>query len=201
VAKRIRTHANPLSFHEALEPIQFDAVFSNYSGSLDLEIGFGKGVFISKYAARHPQKSILAVDVRKGLFESIEKSFKQKEIHNVHLVHGTGERVLAELIPDGVLDRVFLFHPDPWFKKRHCNRRVIQASFLETLKQKLSPTGAFMVSTDVEVLWDFMEEKLRAAGFKQIEDTFWQTDYQSHWSQFSETDERNQFMGSWVIAS
>lgn len=199
MAKRIRTHANPLSFHEELDPVSFDAVFPSFDGRLELEIGFGKGVFITRYAELYPEKSIVAVDVRKGLFDSIQEGFDQKGIGNVHLIHGTGERVLAELIPDGSLDRVFLFHPDPWFKKRHINRRVIQDSFLDLLKQKLSKDGVFLVSTDVDVLWDYMAEKIEAAGFKSVEDSFWKTDYQSHWSMFSETDKRDQFMGSWVL--
>ncbi len=197
MSKRIRTHVNPLSFYQKLMPLNFDDIFHNFDGSLQLEIGFGKGVFISKYAQLYPNSNLLAVDVRKGLFEPLQEQFDQENIQNVHLIHGTGERVLDELIPHRSLSRVFLFHPDPWFKKRHINRRVIQPEFLGLLKQKLSDDGRFYVSTDVELLWEYMSDILLEAGFTKVEDSFWTTDYTSHWSMFSEKDLRTQYYSAW----
>ena len=107
--KRIRTHANPLSFNTQLEPCDFSTIFPSFSEDLELEIGFGKGVFLTSYGQKYPNRHILAAEVRKGLFDHLTSVLDEKKISNVHLIHSTGERCLIDLIPDKSLTRVFFF--------------------------------------------------------------------------------------------
>jgi tRNA (guanine-N7-)-methyltransferase len=99
------------------------------------------------------------------------------------------------------LDRVFVFHPDPWFKKRHHKRRVINESFLSLLKPKLTANAVLYVSTDVEPLWEAMMESIEASQlFTPYQDpAFWENSYHTHWQQFSQRENRTSFTGAFKI--
>ena len=194
---RIRTHTNPFNFYKKLDPVDFDEVFPNYSGTIDMEIGFGRGVFVRSYAKNNPNKSILAMDIRKSVVDLLNERLEKEGIENVYLVHSTGERCVEDLIGEEGIENIFVFHPDPWIKKRHHKRRLINKEFLEILKTKTKPKGRLYLSTDVESLWESMNEQIEQVNFlKKIEDgNFWTTYYQTHWHEFSEKNGRSLFKG------
>jgi len=191
--KRIRTHTNPLVFRDRMTRVDFNDVFEGYDDVLDLEIGFGKGVFLRRYAVSHPKRSIVAVDVRKGLMDPLNQALQSEGIKNVYLIHGNGQLCLRDMIPDGSVDRVFIFHPDPWLKKRHHKRRIINPDFLSLLKQKMRANGRLYLTTDEGSLWDQMIDTIQAESswLKPVQDeAFWADHYQSHWGVFSVKDGR-----------
>ena len=94
-----------------------------------------------------------------------------------------------------------MFHPDPWFKKRHHKRRVIRHQFLDICANKLKQTGKIHISTDVESLWNDMNESIALdQRFTLIkDDPFWTTTYTSHWDQFSIREKRSRFCGTFTF--
>ena len=194
--KRLRNHTNPLNFRQSLTDMAHLVPMVNGVDAfkqLDLEIGFGRGKFMRQYVMRHPDRFVVGVEVRKQIVEL----FKEKpQLPNLLPVWGTGAICLTDMIPDASLSRVFIFHPDPWFKARHAKRRVLNADLLALLHKKMRVDGRVYVSTDVELLYNEMAEVCHACPlFERIDsDDFWTTDYQTHWSMFSEQDERSQWM-------
>ena len=189
--KRIRNHTNPLNFRDRLTDYDISDQVNDYD-ALDFEIGFGRGRFIEAYAERYPDRYVVAVEVRKN----IVALFKDRvQFKNLLPIWGVAQICLEDVIPNDSLSRVFIFHPDPWFKKRHFKRRVVQKDLLLLLQQKLSTNGMIYISTDVEELYvSMMEVCTDCSGFQFVDqDSFWESDYQTHWSMFSEEDQRKQF--------
>tara|TARA_A100001015_G_scaffold286120_1_gene354400 strand:- start:2364 stop:2972 length:609 start_codon:yes stop_codon:yes gene_type:complete len=189
--KRLRNHTNPLNFRDRLTHF---AEFVNQQefNALDLEIGFGRGRFIESYAKRHPERFSVAVEVRKNMVEL----FKQRvQLPNVLPIWGPAHICLDDVITNQSLSRVFIFHPDPWFKKRHFKRRVLTLDLINALQQKLLPEGIVYISTDVFDLYEDMLNLCRTYGNLELidNDPFWDTDYMTHWSMFSTKDQRSQY--------
>jgi len=197
---RAHTHTNPHSFYQKLEAIDFSAIFPSYSGTLDLEIGSGTGLFLRDYAKARPDRNIVGVEVRKKLADIVSERIQKDRLSNAHLVYGSAERLLEDAIPDNSIDNVYIFHPDPWFKTRHHNRRVIRPDFLTVLAPKLSGAAKIYISTDVTALWDAMIQTLSDAKWLQIEDPeFWKTYYTTHWQRYTQSDQRPQHFGVFKI--
>ena len=186
---RARTHTNPFNFYHALKPLNFNSIFPTFSGEIDLEIGFGKGVFLRHWAQKYQDRFIVGVDVRKTMVDLLES--KTKSFENTYLVCDNAQRIISDCLGDQMINRLFLFHPDPWFKKRHHKRRVIQDDFLFVLKQKMALKGIIYVATDVQLLFDEMKTRFVGAGFEYVEEkSFWDQDYVTHWDSFSTQDKR-----------
>ncbi|RAP34836.1 tRNA (guanosine(46)-N7)-methyltransferase TrmB [Candidatus Marinamargulisbacteria bacterium SCGC AG-439-L15] len=196
--KRFRTHANPLNFRETIAPLKIGASLPEGT-PLDLEIGFGRGVFIRQYAKAHPDRYVLGVEVRKPVAMHVQDLIKTEGLMNAHVLYGEGKRFLEEALEDKCLDRIFIFHPDPWFKKKHYKRRVINPLFLTILQRKLKVGGRIFVSTDVPDLWEDIDQHfMHQKAFQKIEEApFWEQYYKTHWSVFSEKDERSCHCGTW----
>ncbi|MGE4169718.1 MAG: tRNA (guanosine(46)-N7)-methyltransferase TrmB [Candidatus Margulisiibacteriota bacterium] len=184
---RIRTHANPFHFIHKLEPREWDRVFPTFSGDLQVEVGFGLGTFIQTYAEAHPEACFVAMDIREQVVTNVQKRLTEADICNVHLIYSTAERVFADLIPEASVSKVFVFHPDPWFKKRHHKRRVINPGFLDLISPKLKPNARLYVSTDVEPLWEAMAETLNHhPDFAPVQEPeFWESYYKTNWQHYS----------------
>jgi tRNA (guanine-N7-)-methyltransferase len=197
--KRIRTHTNPLNIRQRLtDPLWQDQIHAH--SIICLEIGFGKGRFMNAYAENHDDQLIVGVEVRQQMVQA----FTAKPYpDNCLPIWGAGHICLEDLIPDRSLSKVFIFHPDPWFKKRHHKRRVINTSLLATIKTKMRSGGRVYISTDVKELYDDIMAVLLEQNDKQYisGDPFWVTDYTTHWSQFSIRDARSQFLATFQFIS
>lgn len=193
---RLRTHTNPFHFYKRMEKINLPGIFPHYSGILDIEIGFGTGLFGRQWAKQHPDRCMIGLEIRKEAVAVAIKRTENEDLSNLHLIHGKGEIFLEDCLEDNVVDKVFIFHPDPWFKHYHHKRRVIQVYFLEILKKKLKETGLFYLSTDVPELWTYMMSLITKSGlFVLIEDPlFWSHFYQTEWQGMSKN--RSQFYGT-----
>jgi tRNA (guanine-N7-)-methyltransferase len=180
-----------------LEPLDLSSIFPEYAGKLDLEIGFGRGRFMRLYAGQHPQRHIVGVEVRKQIVDVLQQRVLDLGLKNVHLIHSQGQIVLEDVIPDRSLERVFIFHPDPWMKKRHHKRRIVNNHLLAALSKKMAPDGRVYISTDVPQLWESMTEAFAEhRDFVPCEDTaFWQQYYDTHWDLFCRRVNRPSDMG------
>lgn len=146
------------------------AVFGRVASRV-LEIGFGMGDSLAAMARAHPEIDYLGVEVHRPGVGSLLTRLEREDIRNVRVVCGDAVEVLQHHLPDASLDAVQLFFPDPWPKKRHHKRRLVQAEFIELLRRKLKSGGLFHCATD----WEHYAEHVlvvmaAAAGFRNAAD-------------------------------
>lgn len=127
-----------------------------------LEIGFGNGLSLADMAEEHPDLNFFGIEVHKPGVGSLLVQVKQRNLENIRVSHDDAVQVLEQQIPDGSLHRVQIFFPDPWHKKRHHKRRLIQTAFVEMLIEKLESKGRIHVATDWENYAEHILEVLSA---------------------------------------
>ncbi|MCL4123877.1 UNVERIFIED_CONTAM: hypothetical protein GTU68_036321, partial [Idotea baltica] len=115
-----------------------------------LEIGFGNGLSLADMAEASPEQNFFGVEVHQPGVGSLLVQVNKRGLANVRVSNSDAVDVLQQQIPDVSLDRVQIFFPDPWHKKRHNKRRLIQANFVATIIDKLKPKGVIHVATDWE---------------------------------------------------
>jgi len=115
---------------------------------LTLEIGFGNGLSLAEMAQAMPEHDFLGVEVYRPGIGRLLLELEARGLDNVCVIYGDGAEVLAYNIADASLDSVQIFFPDPWPKKRHHKRRLIQPGFVAILARKLRPGGRLHLATD-----------------------------------------------------
>lgn len=131
---------------------------------LHIEIGCGKGGFITQTAIKNPSIEHIAVEkVANVIVLAMEKA-KALEIKNLSFICGDF-RFLSESIKDGSVDRIYLNFSDPWPKKGYAKRRLTHDGFLEIYKRILAPGGEIWFKTDNRILFDFSLESFQNGGF------------------------------------
>jgi len=133
------------------------SLFAN-PGPLILEIGFGMGQSLAEMAAAEPGSQFIGVEVHRPGVGRLLHSIEQLGLSNIHIYCHDAVEVLQHCIPDASLDRVQIYFPDPWHKKRHHKRRLIQAPFIDELTAKLKPGGLLHLATD----WENYAEQMLA---------------------------------------
>jgi len=142
------------------KPIDLDAAFGRKAPRC-LEIGFGAGEVIAALAKAHPEIDYLGIEVHRAGIGRLLQRAREDGLSNLRIICHDAVEVLRLAIPDSSFDSILIFFPDPWHKKRHHKRRLIDASFVDTLAQKLRPRGMLRMATD----WhDYAEQMGRAAG-------------------------------------
>lgn len=129
-------------------------------GRLILEIGFGSGIYLAGMAARYPRDRWIGVDLFLEGFASLIKQLTADGTTNIRVFRGSAQEFLTCRTPDAALDRVVIHFPDPWPKKRHHKRRLIQPEFLDLLAAKMR-TGALLdLATDWPDYAEWMQDCL-----------------------------------------
>lgn len=131
-------------------------------GPLELEVGFGRGRFLLERAASAPASRILGIEIKAKLAQWLAERITKHGIRNAAAFYGDAREVLPRLGPDACLARAFLLFPDPWWKKRHAKRRVLDELFLEHIARLLAVGGELFVETDVEERYEAMRAELEA---------------------------------------
>ncbi len=154
--RRVRQHVNPLSskYANPADAPDWQAVFANPQRPLHLDIGCGKGDFVREMANRVPDWNFLGLEIREPLVERALIRRDQAGQKNLHFVFCNANNSLKPLLanwPNGCpLQVVSIQFPDPWFKKRHQKRRVVQPELVEALAE-LMPIGAMIwLQSDIE---------------------------------------------------
>ena len=127
-----------------------------------LEIGFGMGASLVEMAANEPDKDFIGIEVHKPGVGACLKSAGEQGVTNIRLFEHDGVEVLDNMIADASLERVQLFFPDPWPKKRHHKRRIVQEKFVQQIAKKLVKGGVFHMATDWENYAEHMLEVMSA---------------------------------------
>jgi len=155
-----------IDYSEAL--LDLDAVFGR-SASHILEIGFGNGESLAEIAANHPEQDFIGIEVHRPGVGHLLRQLEARDLDNVRVITHDAVEVLKAQIPDADLDAVYLFFPDPWPKKRHHKRRIVQPGFVQLLRRKLKVGGIFHLATDWEDYAEHMLEVMRGAeGFRNL---------------------------------
>ncbi|OQS42586.1 tRNA (guanosine(46)-N7)-methyltransferase TrmB [Chromobacterium haemolyticum] len=131
------------------ERIDLEQAFGRAAPKI-LEIGFGMGGATAEIAAANPGQDYLGVEVHSPGVGNLCKLIAEKELSNLRIIRHDAVEVLDHMLADGSLDGVLIFFPDPWHKKRHNKRRLIQAPLVEKLITKLKPGGYLHAATDWE---------------------------------------------------
>lgn len=129
--------------------IDFAAAFGR-SAPVWLEIGFGNGDALRHVAARHPGVNCVGIEVHRPGVGHLLRGLADDGLENVRVLRADAAEVLRHHVADGALARVLVFFPDPWPKKRHHKRRLVQPGFAAEVARVLAPGGIVHLATD----WD-----------------------------------------------
>ena len=156
-----------------LQGIELNTLFGRNDSKKILEIGFGMGETTAKIAQTLPDCDFLAAEVHTPGVGALLKLIEEQALTNIRIIQHDVVEVLQNMIADNSLDGVHIFFPDPWHKKRHHKRRLIQAEFVKLLCSKLKIGGYLHVATDWQEYAEWVLEVLNAES--QLKNTA--TDY------------------------
>ncbi|MGL6135585.1 MAG: tRNA (guanosine(46)-N7)-methyltransferase TrmB [Prochlorococcaceae cyanobacterium] len=165
----MRQHVNPLSrFHQrplALPPPA--ELFADPARPIHLDIGCARGRFLLAMAEAQPENNYLGVEIRRPLVEAAEAERRALELSNLHVLFCNANVSLEHwlaCLEQGLLGRVSIQFPDPWFKKRHHKRRVLQPALLLALASALAPGRELFLQSDVQAVIEPMVQLVEASG-------------------------------------
>ena len=130
-------------------PLDLEAVFGRAAPKI-LEIGFGMGETTAAIAAAHPENDYLGIEVHTPGVGALLKRIGEAGLANLRIVQHDAVEVIEHMLAPGSLDGVHVFFPDPWPKKRHHKRRMIQPPFVALLASRMKPGAYLHVATDWE---------------------------------------------------
>lgn len=142
------------------DPLGLPALFGR-NAPRTLEIGFGNGESLVALAVAHPDRDHLGIEVHRPGVGHLMLRCEAEGLHNVRIVCRDAVEVLERRVADGALDEVLLYFPDPWHKKRHHKRRIVQPAFVDLVVRKLRPGGVFRMATDWQ---NYAEHMLATVG-------------------------------------
>ena len=133
----------------------FGDLFKNKNSELILEIGFGMGTSTAEIAKSNLNKNYIAIEVHSPGVGNLLKLIQESDIRNLKIIQHDAVEVLNVMIKNDSLDGIHIFFPDPWPKKRHHKRRLIQSNLLKLIAQKIKKSGYLHIATDWEdyALW------------------------------------------------
>jgi tRNA (guanine-N7-)-methyltransferase len=158
---RVHQHVNPLApfYRQAPKPVDVERVFADPVKPLLIDLGCARGRFLLRLAEADPSWNYLGVEIREPLVIEANRLAEEAGLENLHYVFCNAmlwlERLL-EQIPPGVLQMVTIQFPDPWFKKKHAKRRMVNDELIDAILDSLAPAGRIFVQTDIEELADEM---------------------------------------------
>jgi tRNA (guanine-N7-)-methyltransferase len=158
----MRQHVNPLSknFHEIERIPSLIQMFGDPKLNLHLDIGCAAGEFLFDLALVNTNWNYLGIEIREKLVKTAKFKVQERGIKNLFFAFGNANNILNDVQSKFIIKNVksisFNF-PDPWFKKRHYKRRVIQPEFIDILSNSLQKGTLIFIKTDVKDLFDYMD--------------------------------------------
>ena len=158
---RVHQHVNPLApfYRFTPAPVELEKIYADAAQPLLLDIGSARGRFLLRMAEIEKGRNFLGVEIREPLVAEANRLAKEAGTTNVHYEFCNAMMALDKLLeklPEGILETVTIQFPDPWFKKKHAKRRMVNAELVETVLQHLAAGGKIFVQTDIEFLAEEM---------------------------------------------
>lgn len=154
--------AGPIEYvpPDYFRPLAMEEVFPRHA-PLEVDLGCGDGSFLAAMALRHPERNYLGTERLFGRVRNTCRKVERAGAANVRLLRVESAYVVNHLLPAGAVGRFYLLFPDPWPKRRHWPRRLIQPAFLQAAAAALQPGGELCIKTDDA---DYFEQIGKAAG-------------------------------------
>ena len=171
----MRQHVNPLSrnFNEIERIPPLIEMFGDPKLNLHLDIGCAACDFLFDLALVNISWNYLGIEIREKLVKTAKLKAREREIKNLHFVFGNAKNILNDVQNQFIfknLKSISFNFPDPWFKKRHFKRRIIQPEFINTLSNSLQKGSLIFIKTDVKDLFDYMDYTISSDfNFKPID--------------------------------
>jgi len=156
------TYWDQYGIEQSTQRVDISSVFPN-SQKVVMEIGFGMGEATALIARDFPDTGFFAVDVHRPGVGKLFSLIKEHQLQNLRVIQGDAHLVLHDMFDDVSLDGVHLFFPDPWPKKRHHKRRIVNESFLQQIASKVKPGGFFHIATDWVPYAEWIDEVFAAS--------------------------------------
>jgi tRNA (guanine-N7-)-methyltransferase len=128
-------------------PLDWQVLFDR-TAPLVVEIGFGNGLFLIRQAECHPDVNLVGIELSWGWVQHLARRLDEAGLTHVRLIHGEAQVALQHLFHPNSISEIFINFPDPWPKKRHRSRRLIQTELVELLHDRLVPSGQVTIATD-----------------------------------------------------
>ena len=171
----MRQHVNPLSknFDEIEKIPSLVEMFDDSKLNLHLDIGCAGGEFLFDLALVNTNWNYLGIEIRERLVKTAKLKVREREVKNLYFVFGNAKNILNDYNNKFIINKLksisFNF-PDPWFKKKHFKRRVIQPEFINILSNSMEKGSLIFVKTDVSDLFTYMDETILSNfNFKKID--------------------------------
>ena len=164
-------------------PLKMEEVFPR-EGPLEVDIGCGDGSFLVAMAQKYPDRNYLGTERLLGRVRSTARKAQRAGVTNVRLLRVESAYVVRHLLSPGTVSRFYVLFPDPWPKRRHWPRRLIQREFLETAAAALKAGGELCIKTDDADYFGYIEKA--AVGCEQLRRGRWEedvprTDFERHY--------------------
>lgn len=140
--------------------LDWRSIFGN-DHPLEIEVGFGKGLFLLTSALAHPETNYLGIEIMRKYQLFTATRMAKRGLKNVRLVKGDARLFLRDCVAPNSIQAAHVYFPDPWWKKRHQKRRVFTAEFARECERILQPGGHLHIATDVEEYFGVMSELIR----------------------------------------
>ena len=136
-----------IKIREGEDAFDWNQLFGN-SCPVEIEIGCGRGMFIIKRALENPENNFLGIEKSARFFRMLAERVAKSGAKNIRLLRGEAGYLLKKFVPQNSVKAVHVYFPDPWPKKRHRKRRLVNGSFFESVARILLPDGLFFFATD-----------------------------------------------------
>ena len=171
----MRQHVNPLSqfFQLPLSLPSKNVLFSKSHYPIHLDIGSAKGEFLIELATKCPDWNFVGLEIREPLIDLCEKKRKKLELNNLKFLFCNVNVSLDEWLSDldyGQLKRVSIQFPDPWFKRKHFKRRVLNINLLNSIAKSMSKDGEIFIQSDILKLIEYMTNTIAKCRYFNSKD-------------------------------
>ncbi len=148
---------------DSAPPIDWSNLYGN-AKPVELEIGSGKGLFLSSAATSHPGVNYLGIELSRKYALYSAQRLARRELPNAKVWCGDARTVLARLVPEASLRAVHVYFPDPWWKTRHKKRRVFTVELVREIERTLQVRGELSVASDVLEYFGVIRGLIAASG-------------------------------------
>ena len=157
-----------LEVEKLLRPLVWPILFGN-DHPVEMEIGFGKGTFLVDQAKARPEVNFFGIEYARWFWRYASDRLRRNGCVNARTVRAEASYFLGEFVSPATLTALHIYFPDPWPKKRHHKRRLIQEPFVRLIERLLVPGGRWQIVTDHQDYFEWIEALVRASSLRIID--------------------------------